>query len=66
MPSLAGLFFWMNKKTENINKITVTKPLKLDCGKTIKEFPLAYKTYGKLNKNKDNAMLLCRRQLHMH
>ena len=48
----------MNKKTENINKITVTKPLKLDCGKTIKDFPLAYETYGKLNKNKDNAILV--------
>ena len=29
----------MNRKIENINKITITKPLKLDCGKTIKEFP---------------------------
>ncbi len=58
MPSLAGLFFWMNRKIENINKITVTKPLKLDCGKTIKDFPLAYETYGKLNNNKDNAILV--------
>jgi len=58
MPSLAGLFFWMNRKIENINKIIVTKPLKLDCGKTIKDFPLAYETYGKLNSNKDNAILV--------
>jgi len=58
MPSLAGLFFWMNRKIENINKIIVTKPLKLDCGKTIKDFPLAYETYGKLNENKDNAILV--------
>ncbi len=58
MPSLAGLFFWMNRKIENINKILVTKPLKLDCGKTIQDFPLAYETYGKLNKNKDNAILI--------
>ena len=58
MPSLAGLFFWMNRKIENINKITITKPLKLDCGKTIKNFPLAYETYGKLNENKDNAILV--------
>jgi homoserine O-acetyltransferase len=58
MPSLAGLFFWMNRKIENINKITVTKPLKLDCGKTIKDFPLAYETYGKLNENKNNAILV--------
>ena len=58
MPSLAGLFFWMNRKIENINKITVSEPLKLDCGKTIKDFPLAYETYGKLNENKDNAILV--------
>ena len=58
MPSLAGLFFWMNIKLENIKKLDVTKPLKLDCGKTIKDFPLAYETYGKLNNNKDNAILV--------
>ena len=39
MPSLAGLFFWMNRKTEDINKIIVSQPLKLDCGKTINNFP---------------------------
>ena len=58
MPSLAGLFFWMNIKLENIKKLEVTNPLKLDCGKTIKDFPLAYETYGKLNDNKDNAILV--------
>ena len=58
MPSLAGLFFWMNIKLENIKKLNITKPLKLDCGKTIKDFPLAYETYGKLNDNKDNAILV--------
>ena len=58
MPSLAGLFFWMNIKLDNIKKLDVAKPLKLDCGKTIKDFPLAYETYGKLNNNKDNAILV--------
>ena len=58
MPSLAGLFFWMNRKIEDIKKINVSKPLKLDCGKTINGFPLAYETYGKLNENKDNAILV--------
>ena len=58
MPSLAGLFFWMNRKIENINKITITKPLKLDCGKTIKNFPLAYETYGKLNENKEASAII--------
>ena len=58
MPSLAGLFFWMNIKLENIKKLDVTNQLKLDCGKTIKDFPLAYETYGKLNDSKDNAILV--------
>ena len=48
----------MNRKTEDIKKIIVSKPLKLDCGKTINDFPLAYETYGKLNENKDNAILV--------
>ena len=48
----------MNYKTENIKKINVTKPLRLDCGQTIKDFPLAYETYGKLNSKKDNAILV--------
>ena len=46
----------MNAK-ENIKKIIVKKPLKLDCGKTICDYPLAYETYGKLNEKKDNAIL---------
>ena len=32
----------MNKKLENIKKFNVSKPLKLDCGKTIKDFPIAF------------------------
>ena len=47
----------MNVK-ENIKTITIDKPLKLDCGKTINNFPLAYETYGSLNDNKDNAILV--------
>jgi homoserine O-acetyltransferase len=42
----------MNYKTKNIKQITVTKPLKLDCGQTIKDFPIAYETYGRLNEKK--------------
>ena len=48
----------MNYKTENIKNINISKPLKLDCGQTIKDFPLAYETYGKLNHKKDNAILI--------
>ena len=46
----------MNNKV-NIKKIIVKKPLKLDCGKVINNFPLAYETYGTLNEKKDNAIL---------
>lgn len=35
------------------------KPLKLANGFEIKNFPLAYQTYGKLNAEKSNAILIC-------
>jgi len=41
-----------------IKKIIIDKPLKLDCGKIINNFPIAYETYGSLNKKKDNAILV--------
>jgi len=42
----------------NIKTLFVKKPLKLDCGKTINDFPIAYETYGSLNEKKDNAILV--------
>ena len=47
----------MNDLTK-VKNIIVKKSLKLDCGKEISNFPLAYETYGKLNENKDNAILV--------
>ena len=47
----------MNKNL-NIKSLLIDKPLKLDCGQTINDFPLAYETYGSLNDNKDNAILV--------
>lgn len=35
------------------------KPLLLDCGKEISNFPLAYQTCGTLNADKSNAILVC-------
>ena len=43
---------------DKIKKLIVREPLKLDCGKTISNFPLAYETYGNLNEQKDNAILV--------
>jgi homoserine O-acetyltransferase len=36
-----------------------TDPIKLSCGMTLDNYELIYETYGKLNKNKDNAVLVC-------
>ena len=47
----------MNNR-ETIKKLIIDKPLKLDCGQTISNYPLAYETYGTLNQNKDNAILI--------
>ena len=48
----------MDYKLENIKKLNISKPLLLDCKQTVRDFPLAYETYGKLNKSKDNAILV--------
>ena len=47
----------MNKEIKNIKKLIVNQSLELDCGKIIKNFPIAYETYGTLNKSKNNAIL---------
>ncbi|MDC6465544.1 homoserine O-acetyltransferase [Pelagibacteraceae bacterium] len=47
----------MNADIKNIKKLIIDQSMELDCGKTIKDFPLAYETYGELNKNKNNAIL---------
>ena len=46
----------INKK--DIKTLIVKKPLTLDCGRVISDFPIAYETYGKLNERKDNAILI--------
>ncbi|KAF7999914.1 hypothetical protein HF325_005763 [Metschnikowia pulcherrima] len=31
----------------------------LECGEVLTDFPVAYKTWGRLNKDKDNVLLIC-------
>ena len=45
-------------KLDKVKRIIIKKTLKLDCGKSISNFPIAYETYGRLNENKDNAILV--------
>jgi homoserine O-acetyltransferase len=35
------------------------RPMKLESGVEIQNFPIAYRTYGALNASKDNAVLVC-------
>src|SRR5215475_164220 len=39
--------------------VTFETPLPLDCGRNLAPFTVAYMTYGKLNAQKSNAILLC-------
>lgn len=43
----------------DIQIVAKDAPLMLDCGVEIDNFPIAYQTYGQLNAEKSNAILLC-------
>ena len=52
----------MKNKIKNSKKFAllgIKKPLKLDNGKNLKNFKIFYQTYGKLNKSKNNTILIC-------
>jgi len=40
-------------------QLGVNEKLRLDCGVTLGPFPLAYQTYGELNADRSNAILVC-------
>ena len=48
----------MKLNFDNINKLTINKKLLLDCGIQLDKFDIAYETYGKLDQNKTNAILV--------
>jgi homoserine O-acetyltransferase/O-succinyltransferase len=39
--------------------LTLPKPLKLDCGRQLRDVQVAYETYGQLGPAKDNVILVC-------
>lgn len=40
-------------------ELFVDTPFRLDCGATVQRVPVAYQTYGELNADKSNAILVC-------
>ena len=40
-------------------KIHISKPLELNSGKVLSAYDLMYETYGQLNDDKSNAVLVC-------
>jgi homoserine O-acetyltransferase len=40
-------------------KIAIEQPLKLDCGRTLPRYDLMVETYGTLNADRSNAVLIC-------
>jgi homoserine O-acetyltransferase/O-succinyltransferase len=40
-------------------RLLVSEPLRLDCGVDFGPFTIAYQTYGKLNADRSNAILIC-------
>ena len=40
-------------------RLLVREPLRLDCGVDFAPFTIAYQTYGRLNADKSNAILIC-------
>jgi len=41
------------------HRLIVSDPLRLDCGVDFGPFTIAYQTYGKLNADRSNAILIC-------
>ena len=40
-------------------RLVVDEPLMLDCGVALGPFAIAYETYGRLNAERTNAILIC-------
>ncbi len=46
-------------QTQTVRIVEASAPLQLKCGKTLGPIDVAYETYGQLNEQKDNAVLIC-------
>jgi Homoserine acetyltransferase len=49
----------VNKPSSPVVHFLESAPLKLDCQQLLAPFSIAYQTYGRLNADKSNAVLIC-------
>ena len=47
------------KEKNSFEKALIKEHIKLDCGEYLQECQIAFKTFGKLNRKKTNAILVC-------
>ena len=45
--------------SSKVERFGVDQPLHLDCGVDLAPFQIAYQTYGELNSERSNAILVC-------
>jgi homoserine O-acetyltransferase/O-succinyltransferase len=48
-----------SRPSSDVVDFPASEPLRLDCQQTLAPFRIAYKSYGTLNANKSNAILIC-------
>ena len=49
----------MSPPVEISQEILVLPSFTLECGETLRDVPVAYMTWGKLNERRDNVMIIC-------
>ena len=49
----------MSPLVEIDQEILVLPTFTLECGEALREVPVAYKTWGRLNEGRDNVMIIC-------
>ena len=49
----------IDEPSSPVVRFSADEPLRLDCGELLAPFQIAYNTYGKLNADKSNAILVC-------